>query len=391
VTFPDALAWLYSTQQFGIKLGLENIRRLLEALGHPEDRLRFIHVAGTNGKGSVCAMMDAILRAAGWRSGLYTSPHLIDFRERMRVNGEKITPDEAAAGLSRIREISAAWEYAPTYFEITTALAMHHFAEKGCEIVVLETGMGGRLDATNVVRPLAVVITPIALDHTQWLGPTLAAIAAEKAGIIKSAVPVICALQEPEAAEVLSRKAKELEAPLTVVNHPLEGRAIGLRGEFQKQNAALAMKAIRAAGLAISDEASSAGLRDVRWAGRFQVIDGRIILDGGHNPHAAAQLVQVWRETFGGEKAVIIFGALSDKDYTLVLKILEPLAEEFRLVPVRSKRAATTAELAGAVSAPHREFSSLAEAWPDSASGKILVTGSLFLVGEAMEYLAIEP
>ena len=189
MTYEESLGWLYSTQQFGIKLGLDNIRRLLKALGDPHEHLSFLHVAGTNGKGSVCAMLEAILRAADHKTGLYTSPHLIDFRERIRVGGNKIPREATSRGLENLRRLAASWDHSPTFFEFATALALQHFAESDCEFVVLETGMGGRLDATNAVMPVVSVITPIALDHTRWLGKTVAEVAWEKAGIIKPSVP----------------------------------------------------------------------------------------------------------------------------------------------------------------------------------------------------------
>ncbi|MFL6539832.1 MAG: bifunctional folylpolyglutamate synthase/dihydrofolate synthase, partial [Chthoniobacterales bacterium] len=191
MNYREALAWLYGTQLFGIKLGLDSIRRLVAELDVPAPEQRIIHVAGTNGKGSVCAMTDSILRAAGYRSGLFTSPHLVTFRERIQVNGEMISEDEVAAGLTTIRELIREWDPHPTFFEIVTALALRHFKRSACDVFVLETGMGGRLDATNVVTPVVSVITPIDYDHQKWLGHSLGEIAAEKAGIIKPGVPVV--------------------------------------------------------------------------------------------------------------------------------------------------------------------------------------------------------
>ncbi|MGA1130574.1 MAG: bifunctional folylpolyglutamate synthase/dihydrofolate synthase, partial [Chthoniobacterales bacterium] len=198
MNFREALAWLYAAQTFGIKLGLENTRRLLSAIGDPQDRMSFIHVAGTNGKGSVCAMLDAVLREGGMRPGLYTSPHLVDFSERIRVGGAPI-PDEAVAeGLSLLRASSADWDHQPTFFELATVLAAWWFDRSGVGVAIWETGMGGRLDATNVVTPLVSVIAPVGMDHQQWLGSTPAAIAAEKAGIIKPGIPVVSSPQVEE-------------------------------------------------------------------------------------------------------------------------------------------------------------------------------------------------
>src|SRR5437870_7033621 len=218
LTYKEALAWLYSIQRFGIKLGLENIRRLLAELHVDLRGTRVIHVAGTNGKGSICAMIDAICRANGHRTGLFTSPHLVTFRERIRVNGKMISEDAVTGGLTTIRNLVADWDPHPTFFEITTALALKHFAEAKIDIVILETGLGGRLDATNAIQSDVAVITPIALDHQQWLGDSLEKIAGEKAGIIKPCMPVVSAPQLPEAEKVIRARATECEAPLRVVD-----------------------------------------------------------------------------------------------------------------------------------------------------------------------------
>jgi dihydrofolate synthase/folylpolyglutamate synthase len=390
VTYQESLGWLYSTQQFGIKLGLDNIRRLLNALGAPHERLSLLHVAGTNGKGSVCAMLDAMLRAAGRKTGLYTSPHLIDFRERIRVGGKKIPREAATHGLETLRQVTTDWDRSPSFFEFTTALAVQHFADSGCEFVVLETGMGGRLDATNVVTPVVSVITPIALDHMRWLGKTVAEVAWEKAGIIKPSVPVVSARQDRAAAKVIARRAKELGCSLTVVEAAWDGAELALRGGHQRENAALAIASLRAAGLRISDDAILQGLRDVRWPGRFQVLGERFVLDGCHNPHAAKQLVVNWRHHFGTEQADVIFGALADKDYLKMLQILAPITREVLLVRVRSERAANPKDLASACPVPHRIFAGAKDALAAS-QGRTLVTGSLFLVGEVLELLGFEP
>lgn len=388
MTFEESLTWLYSTQQFGIKLGLDNIQRLLVALDQPQADTAFIHVAGTNGKGSVCAMLDSVLRQSGRRCGLYTSPHLVDFRERIRVNGEKIPAEAVAEGLTKIRDLTVRWEHYPTFFEIVTALAIWHFARADCDVVVLETGMGGRLDATNAVTPRVSVITPIALDHTQWLGNSLEEIAGEKAGIIKPGVPVVSAPQA-YGAEVVLRKAAQLQdAPVTFVGAPTGSRDIGLKGLHQQENAVLAIAALEAVQMDVSPEHVAAGLRDVYWPGRFQRVGDRMVLDGSHNPHASAHLVQLWQETFGREKASIVFGALADKDYDAMVRALEPIAREFLFVPVGNVRSIEPEKLVSAV--PYRVFPTVQGAL-DVAGGLTLVTGSLFLVGEAMTLLDIAP
>jgi dihydrofolate synthase/folylpolyglutamate synthase len=237
VKYTDAVNWLYHSELHGVKLGLSNTTRLVDALGvklSGPGAPTFIHVAGTNGKGSVCAFLDSICRAAGKRTGLFTSPHLLTFRERIRINGEMIGEAETARCLTMIRQISADWKHQPTFFEITTALALRSFVENKAEIVVLETGMGGRLDATNVVTPAVSVITPIFLDHQQYLGNTLKEIALEKAGIIKPEVPVVSAWQREEVLQVLRHVAKTQSSTFHVVVTPIGVVTIGLVGQHQR-------------------------------------------------------------------------------------------------------------------------------------------------------------
>jgi dihydrofolate synthase / folylpolyglutamate synthase len=389
VNFDEALAWLDATRPFGVKLGLENIRRLLAGLGNPQEGRAILHAAGTNGKGSVCAMLDAILRAAGHRTGLYTSPHLVDFCERIRVDGKKIPADDVAAGLSEIRTVSADWDHAPTYFEITTALALWHFARRDCGVIVLETGMGGRLDATNAIHPLVAILTPVAADHTEWLGETLAEVAAEKAGILKAGAPVVSARQEPEVAAVILARAKELGCSLQVVDSSVCSVEVALRGAHQRSNAALAIRALEVAGLAPDAAVIAQGLREVQWPGRFQALPGGIVLDGAHNPHAIAQLVRNWREAYGERRTVVIFGALADKDYAGMMRELAPLAAEFFFVPIREERGLDPETLGACCPGLYRTFDSVESALA-ATDGPCLVTGSLYLVGAAMSALGIE-
>jgi dihydrofolate synthase/folylpolyglutamate synthase len=386
VTPDESLTWLDSTQLFGVKLGLENTRLLLEGLGNPHVGRCFIHVAGSNGKGSVCAMLDAILRADGRRCGLYTSPHLINFRERIRVDGRMISPDALAASLTRIRNVSRGWAHCPTFFEIATVAALDHFHREGCDIVILETGMGGRLDATNVVTPRVSVITPIARDHTEWLGASLADIAAEKAGIIKPGVPVVSAMQHPEAADVIASRAKECGSPLIIANIPYPGR-IALSGAHQNENAAVAIASLRAAALTISESTITQGMENVSWPARFQRIGERFLIDGAHNPHAARALVATWQEVFGKRKTTIIFGAMRDKDFAEMLSLLAPIAREFFFVPVSNPRSAAPGDLHTIT--PSQAFPSLQEAMQSirRSDAPCLVTGSLFLAGEALALL----
>jgi dihydrofolate synthase/folylpolyglutamate synthase len=386
VNFQQALHWLNDTQFTGIKLGLDNTLRLLSAIKNPHQRLRFLHVAGTNGKGSVCSMLDSCLRAAGHRTGLYTSPHLIDFRERIRVDGVKISEQETTDGLIRLREVAETWDHKPTFFELSTVLALDHFERAGCDVVVLETGMGGRLDSTNVVTPLVSVITPIAMDHMAWLGDSLAKIAAEKAGIIKPGAPVISSPQQASASEVLTAKALETASAIRFIDAPTN-IPVALPGRHQLWNAAVAIAAIEASGLNCPPEGIVRGLASVKWPARFQRVGDRIIVDGAHNEHSAEALRSTWHEVFGTRKAVIVFGALRDKEYAAMLHILEKIGHEFLFVPVRNERSEDPGVLKALAALPSRHFSDLPSAIKAAldANHPILVTGSLFLAGEALE------
>jgi dihydrofolate synthase / folylpolyglutamate synthase len=410
VNYREALAWLYATQRFGIKLGLENTERLLVALPRRGDfqiaaggleaaaPCIVIHVAGTNGKGSVCAMIDAIVRAAGHRTGLFTSPHLVSFRERIRVNGEKISEEEVARGLSEIRVRIRDWDPHPTFFEITTALALQHFETMRCEILVLETGMGGRLDATNAVQSSVSVITPIDFDHEKWLGHSIGEIAKEKAGIIKRRIPVVSAPQRPEAEVIIRQRADECDAPLQFINDSWTKTKIALHGEHQKMNAAVAIAALQAAGVTTSDDAIARGLESVEWPARFQIWDERLVIDGAHNPASARILAQTWREEFGDERAVIILAVLRDKNAAAITDALWPIANEFVLPQMRSERALPPNELAEVISSitpslPCSVTPSVAEAVSAAqrTSERVLITGSLHFAGEALAFLRGEP
>jgi dihydrofolate synthase / folylpolyglutamate synthase len=395
--YQESLAWLYSLQTFGIKLGLEATHRLLNEI-RADTSATVIHVAGTNGKGSVCAMVESVARAAGKRTGLFTSPHLVTFRERIRVNGEMISEKAVKNGLAALRALVNDWETVPTFFEITTALALKHFCDEKVEIIVLETGLGGRLDSTNAVQSNVAVITPIGLDHQKWLGKTIREIAAEKAGIIKSNTPVVSATQVPEAEEVIRARATECDAPLTFVNAPYDSSPIGLRGACQKQNAALALVAVRAADIEVSDDEIARGLAGVEWPARFQRWDERTIIDGAHNPAAAAVLARTWREIFGEERATLILAVLNDKDIEGIIQALAPIAKEILLPSIRSERALAPQELARALSTitPKLHYStspSLAEAMEIARanSAPILITGSLHFAGEVLAHLRGEP
>jgi len=392
VNYRDTLAWLFGTQTFGIKLGLENTRRLLAACGQPQEKLRFLHVAGTNGKGSTCAMMDSILRAAGYRTALYTSPHLVDFRERLRVDGQMIPESSVAEGLTLLRDASEGWEQAPTFFELATVLAAWWFAREEAEFVVWETGMGGRLDATNAVTPLVSVIMPVGLDHQAWLGETIALIAAEKAGIIKPGIPVVSAPQAGEVRAVLEAKAVEVGVQVGFVSAPWEAGPVGLAGAHQRWNAAVAIAALRAAGVEVGEEAIRSGLARVKWPGRFQRAGAALVVDGAHNPSATEVLVATWREVFGKVKARLVFGVLSDKDASALLHVLRAIADEVWLVPVAGARGASVDELRPAAEAAgftvvHTSTIEEVLAGEPSDRAPVLVTGSLFLAGEVLALL----
>ena len=411
LNYKQALAWLYGLERFGIKLGLENIRRLLNEIsisGDLPDRPRrldkplyswkVIHVAGTNGKGSICAMIDSICRAQGYHTGLFISPHLVTFRERIRVNGEMISEEAVADGLTMIRNLIADWEPHPTFFEVTTALALKHFGDARIDIAILETGLGGRLDATNAVQSNVSVITPIDLDHEKWLGLTLAEIAGEKAGIIKPRVPVVSAPQRAEAEAVIRARAAECDAPLQFVQGVYDDSPVGLRGHHQKQNASVAIAAVQAAKIQLGEKAIVRGLTAIDWPARFQKWDERTIIDGAHNPSAARILAQTWREIFGDQKATLVLAVLSDKDLRGICEALAPIAASILLPKIRSERAAAPEELARIFSVitpslPHSISSTIGDALmlARAQPNPILITGSLHFAGEVLAHLRGKP
>jgi dihydrofolate synthase/folylpolyglutamate synthase len=387
--YREAIDWLFSTQMFGIKLGLEGARGLLrEFLAFPAHGTRVIHVAGTNGKGSTCAMIESVARACGRRTGLFTSPHLIDFRERVKVGGREIPEETCAAMLTALRDICGRLANHPTFFEISLALAMRWFRERGCELIVLETGMGGRLDATTAVPADVCVVTPVGLDHMQWLGGTLEEIAAEKAGIFVPGKPVISAPQQAAARSVLEKEANEIRAPIEFLEEPLSGYPIALAGGHQRWNAALAVTALHRAGLPLNSDIVRHGLANVSWPGRFEEIQPGVILDGAHNPHAAAVLAETWKTAFPGRKAALVFSAVAAKDIAGILEILAPLAAKIFLCPVATPRAVSAEQLAACLpvhAPPHENFGSFQAAFAAARlhGGPVLIAGSLFLVGEA--------
>jgi folylpolyglutamate synthase/dihydrofolate synthase len=388
----DTLSWLYATQSRGIKLGLAGIRALTEVLGNPQRSLRFIHVAGTNGKGSVCAMLESICRAQGLKTGLFTSPHLVRYNERVQVNRCPIPDAEIIRGISEIRALISEHDLNPSFFEITTALAFLYFLQSGVDIVLLETGLGGRLDATNIVTPIISILTSIDLDHQRILGNSLAEIAQEKAGIIKQGVPVVSAPQSAEVRKVFESVAQRLCTRVRYAEFPAMPFSVALAGSRQQLNAAVAVDALSQAKLGISAPAIATGLATVFWPGRFQHVEPNLILDGAHNPAASWQLVQTWKECHRGTTPTVIFGGLKDKDLSQMLEALSQIAARFFLVPVQNDRSASPADLRTPDHLPATVYSNVKVAIEHARALRdpILVTGSLYLVGEALAWLEPE-
>jgi dihydrofolate synthase / folylpolyglutamate synthase len=343
-------------------------------------------------------MIDSMCRAQRYRTGLFTSPHLVTFRERIRVNGDMISEDAVADGLTTIRNLVANWDPHPTFFEVVTALALKHFSDTNVEIVILETGLGGRLDATNAVRTDVSVITPIDFDHEKWLGKTISEIAAEKAGIIKPGVPVVSAPQRVDAEKEIRVRAAECRAPLQFVTKPYDETPIAVAGFHQKQNAALAIAALRAAKIDVDDSAIARGLASIDWPARFQRWDKRIIIDGAHNPAAARTLAETWREMFGTQRATLVLAILSDKNLRRICEAFAPISELVLLPKIRSERAADPEELARVLAnitppLPYSITQSVDEALALALAkpNPILITGSLHFAGEVLAHLHGEP
>ncbi len=392
-----SLDWLYSTQLFGIKLGLDNTRHLLGELELPMPEQKFIHVAGTNGKGSVCAFIHSLMKAAEVNAGLFTSPHLIQFRERIRDNERMISPRELTEGLESLRKRVSAWDPHPTFFELTYALALNWYRQRQSPWVILETGMGGRLDATNTIQPAVTVISSISLDHQNILGDTLREIATEKAGIIKPGVPVITIKQVPEVMDVISRVARERGAPLSILTTPMRGYQLGLAGQHQLWNAALAVAAMKAAGFKLTEPILRHGLKNVHWPARFERLDKdeRLILDGAHNIDGAQALVRTWQQHYPGEKATLIFGAASSKDVRAIIHALQPIAARWHFTHFQSPRAAppeqlreAQASLFGQAMETHVHTTvPAAIAAAKKTQERVLITGSLYLAGEVLAHV----
>jgi dihydrofolate synthase/folylpolyglutamate synthase len=413
VNYPDSVQFLYSlgNEIKTAKLGLERIRAVLQALSRPQDRLRFVHVAGTNGKGSTCAMIESALRAAARRTGLFTSPHLAEPTERIRIDGGPISADCFAQAFDRVHAANSLDNHT-TYFETVTAMALLVFAEERVDMVVLEVGLGGRLDATNVVSPELCVITPVDFDHEAFLGKSLESIAGEKAGILKPGVPAVFARQRPEAAQVLDRRAAELSIPVSrtadwlVCDLDIDPRGSRFRltgerdlrltcplaGEHQVENAVTA--AVALACLGIADSAIEDGIARARWPGRLERVSERpeIILDGAHNP-AGARALAAYIDRFYGRRTVrLIYGAMRDKAIDEISGILFPRAQQVIVTAPQQARALAPEALRdigahpGVRTAPtlRAALALVQDASPDDV---VFITGSLFLVAEARAIL----
>ncbi|HEX7796376.1 MAG TPA: folylpolyglutamate synthase/dihydrofolate synthase family protein [Vicinamibacterales bacterium] len=423
------LEYLFSLEHFGIKFGLENVGAILEALGHPENAFRSVHIAGTNGKGSVTAMIDTALRAAGHKSGRYTSPHLVHLTERFVVDGQQTTQDELSQAVDRVRTVivdlqrRGVLDVHPTFFEVTTAAAFEIFRNASVEVAVCEVGLGGRLDATNVLSPMVTAITSIALDHQQYLGTSIAEIAGEKAGIIKHGVPVVVGPLAGDAEHVIRRVAQEREAPFIRADEGVAvdalpppsagGQAFRLRtprtdygavnlrleGRHQIDNAVIAVRVLECLdenGLAVSPDAIVEGLARVRWPGRLEHVElagGRsALLDAAHNPAGAEALARFLAQR--GVRQPLVFAAMRDKDARGILTALLPYTSSLVLTRATTARSAdpqTLLEIALALApdAPvYTEDSvrtALSHAW--KLSPDIVVAGSIFLLGDVLQEL----
>ncbi len=388
--YKESLNYIHSINWCFCKPGLDRIRALCQALGDPQKDLKFIHVAGTNGKGSFCAMTESVLRAAGCRTGLFTSPYIKVFNERIAVNGEMITDRELAEITSYVRPFADSLADTPTEFELITAIAFEYFKRKKCDIVVLEAGMGGRLDSTNVIEnPLLSVITGIALDHMMYLGDTVEKIAAEKAGIIKAGHPVLYGGEDDAAREVIRNVAAEKKSPYDDVDYralsvrkadlsgtdfDFEGRRglhIGLLGLYQPKNAAVVLKAmdmLRESGLTVPENAIVRGLADTVWRGRFEILsrDPLILFDGAHNPQGVASAAESIRHYFHGEKVWILTGVLKDKDYHAIAASLAGVASRAFVLTPENPRALPGEEYAAlleSLGVPAQAYATVAEAF----------------------------
>ena len=415
----QAIAWVFDLQKFGIKFGLSSTLDLLARLGIPYQEGRYLHIAGTNGKGSVGAMLSAVLTRAGYPVGLFTSPHLVDFRERFRLKDQEISAARVLSLINQVRRVTDERE-PPTFFEFVTVMALLYYYQEQADPIILETGLGGRLDATNIVPPWVTVITNIDHDHHEHLGSDLLQIAAEKAGIIKPAAPLVTYATQKSVLELFRRRCQELAAPLYQggvdfktrgrgggwfdyhgLGHDFKGLRLNLRGRHQYRNAALALAVLEILarqGLGLNETAIREGLPKTYWPGRLEQVtqDPRVILDGAHNPAAAQSLAQALKRSRGNSRLILVLGVMADKDVDGILARLLPLAQLVIFTQPRYFRAAATADLlrrAEAYGLPALSVPVVADAIQQAQSlagphDRILISGSLFTVGEAKQYFA---
>lgn len=412
MTYREALAYIDASQWFGAEPSLRRIEALLHALGDPQKQLKTVHIAGTNGKGSAAAMLASVLRAAGYRTGLYTSPYLFRFSERMQINGEQIGEEALARHVSTVRDKAEKMDEHPTEFELMTAAAVLWFVEEGCEIAVTEAGLGGRFDATNALgTPECALIMNIGLDHTKILGSSVEAIAAEKAGIIKPGAPCVAYAQGESVLAVFRRRCEELGTTLRVPDFSalsaefdsLEGQVFSYRGEqyalsllgaHQRRNAAAVIETVeelRRRGWHIEQDALEHGLYAAAWPGRFELCSDEppFIVDGGHNPQCAEVVTESLLHYFPDTRRVLLLGILRDKDYTSVAAILNRAADEYICTAPESERALAADELAKAVSVfgkPVTVCNSISDAVYTAKEhagldGMVCATGSIYLAG----------
>lgn len=409
MTYKQAIDYLYSLRLFGTKLGLENTFRLAKLAGDPQQRLRFIHVAGTNGKGSTCAMLESIYRTAGLKTGLFISPHLVSFCERIQINRQPIPESDVVRLVLELQPLLQKFppEAHPTFFEVITIMALKYFAQANCDLVIWETGLGGRLDATNIVTPLATVITTVQFDHQEWLGESLAKIAFEKAGIIKTGIPVISAAEAPEAVNVIEQASRERKSQFKLVSSTtctspiLNSIELPLIGDHQRVNAAVAIETVNAIQdiIPVSDSHIRTGLETVFWPGRLQLLarssGERLLLDGAHNADGAKALRKALEDLFPRRPDALILGMLRDKDCEQICRILAPLSDGIFVCSVDSERTADPKLLASFCERENPAArimicTSLIEAMQKtSGHNLVLLTGSLYFVGEAFELLRL--
>lgn len=416
-TYREAERFILSREFYGLKLGLQNIGSFLASIGSPQQSYQAVHIAGTNGKGSSSAMLAAVLQAQGYKTGLFTSPHLVDFRERVLVNGRMISTRSVAAFVDRYR--SQLVERKLSFFEVITALGLEYFHRAQVDIAVIETGLGGRLDATNVLFPLLTVTTDISRDHVEILGSAISKLAREKAGIIKPSVPHLIGLLPPRAEEVVRARCERLGAPCHSVGecdftlrpatmqldfrqngYALNGLSPSLYGTHQLKNAALVVMAasiLNGSWAPISQRAVRRGIESTKWPGRFQVVRSRglptLVLDVGHNAGGMAAFVEAFQSRFPGQRGDVITGLVKRKEHQRMFNSLSRIARSYSLVPLRTKRSEDVRELIAGVDlrgVPTRRFRSLKTAFSRvlrecTSDDIVTIVGSHFLVGEFLK------